>query len=323
MSWYRKVDCQVYGDEKYRRLSRPEKPSGREIWIYLLTRPGYEIPGIQACGVFTLAEEMGFESLPEGFREAFREVIAEGLAEYDADARVILLPKAFKHNFPQSPNVLKGWVKFYERIPDSPLKLKWLMILKAFTDGLSKAFQEAFTKAFGKALPKGIPNYSDSDSDSDSDKEREKSGAPAPDLSPEDPPEALKLATWIHDKLKRRSPQGPGLFIPNIADGLSVIKAETRYSWKQINTVIKWAMGVEFWTVPMRSLQKPAKRRQLPEMFESMREQMRAGDSRTRGQKEDQELRQREQSRSQSDSKGDFTRPGQINVLGKVADGAG
>jgi len=149
---------------------------------------------------------------------------------------------------------------------------------------------------------------SESETESETEKKSAREAAPVPSpirtepSRPDPEPEPLTrtdhttagvLAKWIKDQLVKRSPQGAHVFEPEIITGLLKIKGDTRYSWKQITTVIKWAAGQEFWIDKLRSLQKPAKRHTLPEWFETIRGNMRTGDSKTRGAADDAALDER------------------------------
>lgn len=171
MARYSKVDRRTWSDEKFNRLT-PAPPSGRYLWIYLLTNPHQtSIPGIFVCGEAMLAEALGWplqggleglgEGFAKGFREVFRELVEEGMAEADWKARVIHLPNAWKYNFPENPNVVKSWRTAWDEIPECQLKLKAWQRLNALMQGKGKKFVEAFRDACpkpGKGLGNGMPN---------------------------------------------------------------------------------------------------------------------------------------------------------------------
>lgn len=165
-SWYRKIDIRVYGDEKFRRLS-PLPPSGQSLWLYLLAPPeSTPIPGVIRAGRAALAESLGWPL--EAFEEAFREVFREGMAEACWESRLVWLPNALRYNFPESPNVIKGWAKHWDAVPECALKLRIYHALAAFfeedskeraadvsgSEQRSKTDPEAYLKAFVKAFPK-------------------------------------------------------------------------------------------------------------------------------------------------------------------------
>lgn len=147
MARYRKVDIRVWGDERVRRLSVPT-PNGRDCWLYLLTAAqSTALPGVIPAGAGAMAETLRWPA--EGFREAFREVSREGLAKADWEAGLVWIPKALKYNPPESPNVVIGWGKAFDELPDSELKSEIYSNISKTMEAFGKGFQEAFAKAFG------------------------------------------------------------------------------------------------------------------------------------------------------------------------------
>lgn len=145
MMRYRTLDVRLWGDTKFRALSRIQ-PSGQALFLYLLTNPNTtSIPGLFRAGAAGMAEELGWTT--EGFLEAFREVMAEGLVKADLDSRVIFIPNAIKFNKPQSINVVKSWHYHWDEIPECPLKFEAYQILKDFIKGMGNAFLDAFVLA--------------------------------------------------------------------------------------------------------------------------------------------------------------------------------
>lgn len=160
MSWHRKIDIRIHGDEKYRRLSKPQ-PNGRTLFEHLLYGPHTDsMPGLSVAGARGMAEALGWEL--EGFREAFGEVYGEGLAQADWEARVVYVKNAIRYNPPASPNVIRGWAKRYDLIPECALKREWLLRVKSFLEnefkperGSAAAFLKAFMEVFGEAFAEG------------------------------------------------------------------------------------------------------------------------------------------------------------------------
>jgi len=151
MARYRKIDTRMWGDCKFRELSSP-KPSGKYLWMFLLTGPQTSnIPGLFHAGEMALAEEL--EWSVEDFREAFGEVFRKGLVEADWKARVVWVPNAVKYNQPESPNVVKSWRYAWDEIPECNLKAEAHERLKAFTEGLGEGFAKAFAEACAQPSP--------------------------------------------------------------------------------------------------------------------------------------------------------------------------
>lgn len=144
-SAYRKVSVCAWSDLKVRNLSAL-KPSGQAMFLMLLVGPQTtNIPGVQPVGRMAFAEILGWEL--EDFDEAFGEALDEGLVEADWKARLVFVPKAIKHNLPQSPNVVKSWAFTWSLVPECELKNKaWNVIYEALSE-LGQSFAEAFKTA--------------------------------------------------------------------------------------------------------------------------------------------------------------------------------
>ena len=150
MSLYSKIHRRMWGDAKFCALSAAP-PNAQTLWLYLMTGPQCGvIPGLFSIGEAALAEALGWPL--KGFREAFAEVFAKGMAEADWKARLVWLPNAPRHNEPASPNVIVGWGRAFDELPECALKVKAFGGLEALSKDLGKAFAEAFRKAFRKPL---------------------------------------------------------------------------------------------------------------------------------------------------------------------------
>jgi hypothetical protein len=160
MARYRKIDIRMWGDREVLRLSRPQ-PNGQSLWVYLLAGPATGIiPGAYRLREGGLADELGWTV--EGFREAFAEVSGEAfrhgfrhgaekpLAKADWAAGMVWVPKAIKHNPPQSIHVVSSWKVAWDELPECDLKLEAYQGLRAYLEGMSKGF----VKAFDEAIPK-------------------------------------------------------------------------------------------------------------------------------------------------------------------------
>lgn len=168
MSWYRMVDVRIHGDEKYLNLT-PDEPSGRALFKHLLICPeNGPLPGVVRAGSAALAEAL--EWLPERLRERFGELFREGLAEADWKARLVFLPNGIKYNPPNNPNVVAGWARHWDALPEGPLKRKiWERYHAHFLEEVERRTREiesgerdkkqdpsALLTAFLKVIPKPI-----------------------------------------------------------------------------------------------------------------------------------------------------------------------
>ena len=162
MTIYRKVEPQMWGDERFLRLS-PIPPSGQSLWLYLLSAPETTIlPGLVRAGRLALAESLRWT--PKAFDEAFGEVFREGMAIADWERRIVWLPKALKHNPPANPNVVVAWAKAFVEVPDCPLArrigsdvIAYLVSGCKCVAGVTEAFGKAFGKDFREAFDKAVP----------------------------------------------------------------------------------------------------------------------------------------------------------------------
>ncbi len=158
MSRYRPIDPRMWGDEKFKSLSKP-KPNGQTLWQFLLTGPHTNgCPGLFHRGEMALSEELGW-SLKD-FRRCFREIEEKEMAVADWKARVVLVSNALKYDPPQSPNVVKKWAKDFDEIPECELKVRYYEIVKGFLEGYPKAFLDAFNKFFKKPSSKSFQKTS-------------------------------------------------------------------------------------------------------------------------------------------------------------------
>jgi len=146
-STYRKVDTRIWNDAKFRSLDDRAKLA----FLMLLTHPSMTAVGAMRATLAGLAEELGWE--PEAFREAFAQSLGKGMVEHDARACFIGLPKFLEYNRPESPNVVKAWVRSFDLLPECEHKTRLLARCRAFVEGLDVAFKEALTQAIAKAMP--------------------------------------------------------------------------------------------------------------------------------------------------------------------------
>lgn len=156
MARYAKTDVRIWDDEKVKAMT-PIPPCGQGLWIRLLvSRHRSAVPGILCVGEAALAEELGWPL--KDFREAFREAEEQGLVKADWKARVVWIPKAWKYNRPESPNVVKSWAIPWDETPECDLKREAYRILKALLEGFHKDFLEAFKKACAEPSSKPLAN---------------------------------------------------------------------------------------------------------------------------------------------------------------------
>ena len=145
ISPYRKVSMSIWSDAKVRQLS-PLLPSGQSLFFMLLAGPQTtNVPGVQPVGRWAFIEML--EWAPDEFDKAFNEVYQAGFVKVDWSSRFIFVPKAIKHNLPQTLNVVKSWAATWSRVSDCPLKHEaWQTIREALVP-LGTSFVDAFEAA--------------------------------------------------------------------------------------------------------------------------------------------------------------------------------
>jgi len=154
MGRYRKIDPRMWGDEKFKALSKPQ-PNAQTLWQYLLTGPHTNsCPGLFNIGEAALAENLGWPL--EQFRKRFKELLDKEMVKADFVARVIFIPRAIFYDPPDNPNVVKHWSKMYDEIPECKLKSEFYHIFKQYVEGLCKQLDERSRERFIKAFTEGF-----------------------------------------------------------------------------------------------------------------------------------------------------------------------
>jgi hypothetical protein len=162
---YRRIAIRMHGDEKVRKLSKPP-PSGKGLWYELLIgeQTGI-IPGLFKIGEAAFAEQLEWpicadesKGISKGFREAFAEAVDQGMVRADWKVRLVFVPNAVAHNFPQSPNVILHWRVAWDLLPECELKLEAWQHIRALFKSEGEAWVKAFEKACPKPFEKASPN---------------------------------------------------------------------------------------------------------------------------------------------------------------------
>lgn len=112
---YRKLEVRVWYDEKFSQLN----PTEKLIFLYILQGPQTNRIGYFCFSVGECAECLGLTG--EGVREGVRGVCQTLSWHFDQTHRVILLPHWFKYNQPGSKDTLKGYLKDFDNLPNTPL----------------------------------------------------------------------------------------------------------------------------------------------------------------------------------------------------------
>jgi hypothetical protein len=151
MARYRKVDIRMWGDEKFRSLSRPS-PNGQFLWIYLLTGPHTNgLPGVFDTGAASLSEALNWPVT--SLKRCLAPILARRMAVYDERHHLFWIPNAIRYNLPSSPNVIRSWSKTWDELPECLLKAR---AREGLRKGIAEALGEAFVRAFDEACPKAF-----------------------------------------------------------------------------------------------------------------------------------------------------------------------
>jgi hypothetical protein len=248
---YSKVSRRLWGSEDFRSLSS-SKPSARELWLYLLTCPEQGvIPGIFRAFEGGIADQLGWSVV--ALREYWGECSAKGMARADWRAGLVVIPRAFFHNPPASPNHLHGWREEWDELPDCELKSEYFHTLKGYVHGLGKPWVDGWGKYWGEYYPKHCrPQEQDQEQDQEQEQEQEQTNRSVPQAAaplvlvssePTSDPAATVFAAYL-DARKRHRPKGS---VPVLTDDRRKLVARWLKSYP-VETLSAAAAGI--WLSP-------------------------------------------------------------------------
>lgn len=158
MARYRKIDVRVWNDKKFSDF--PD--DGKLAFLFLLTHPNLTSLGAMRATKAGLAEELGWAG-PK-FGRVFDSLVTADMVRFDARASFLWLPNFLRYNAPENPNVVRGWAKSLDLLPECALRDRVLhasyLSLARIGKGLPEAFREVFGEGFGKGLPEPPPKGS-------------------------------------------------------------------------------------------------------------------------------------------------------------------
>lgn len=188
MSFYSSIDRRINADKWFRDLSH----MGQLLWFRLLTGP-HVTP---VAGLWPATEDglaRAFKMSIGLFRKTYRELAGAqdkptGKVHADWDAGVIWFPKAIHvpANQPKNENVLRGWMKHLELVPECGLRdrgvteiVEWVNSSgKRFPYGLPAGFPKPLLKQFGEQSGGHSPR-AQQEQEQDQEQEQEKRTAAA------------------------------------------------------------------------------------------------------------------------------------------------
>lgn len=148
---YRKIDPRIWNDEKFRALSREEKL----IALYVLTAQSNRL------GFFKFSKALAAEDLNmpvETFAKGFEKVCKALAWRFDSEARVILIPKWFRYNCPENPNVLKSCLEDLHDLPRTPLVSEFALCVQYLPQTLHETFRKGLEERYGERYPQRMPH---------------------------------------------------------------------------------------------------------------------------------------------------------------------
>lgn len=187
MSRYRPVDTRLWNDRKFLELDS----DGRLLWCLLLTAPStLPIPGVILGGEGTLSEQLGWSV--ELFRAVFGTLLAKHLS-VKHEGRVFWLTNALKYQPPKNPNMIKGWSKTWDDIPEGLLKLEIWEALRIACKPWAKLFDGLFRKPTGEQTDPLFLKQKHQEQEQEQEQEREEADHSLSVVKPL-PPEHQELA---------------------------------------------------------------------------------------------------------------------------------
>lgn len=184
---YRKIDPRIWNDEKFRALSREEKL----IALYVLTAQSNRL------GFFKFSKALAAEDLNmpvETFAKGFEKVCKALAWRFDPEARVLLIPKWFRYNCPENPNVLKSCLEDLHDLPRTPLVSEFALCVQYLPQTLHETFRKGLEERYGERYPQRMP-HQEQEQEQEQEKEQEQevevSSARSQAIDAKPPPEQV------------------------------------------------------------------------------------------------------------------------------------
>lgn len=147
---YRKVVRKTWRKQNYRAL--PD--SLKILLLYLWTGPDATNPGLYYISVGTISDDL--EIPVETVRERLGILSQDGWLYYDADARVVFLPKWDKFDPPENGNVCKSFKSHVAELPDTELTGYFLTTLKPYCERFNIPLDEGLCIPLPEPSANGI-----------------------------------------------------------------------------------------------------------------------------------------------------------------------
>lgn len=145
---YRKVSVRIWGDPEFCQLSNDAKL----IFLFLLTHPHMTGMGAMRATIQGLAAELGMTE--KGYREGLRIPLSKGMVRVDEASKLVVLPNFINHNPPENPNVVVGWGKVIDTLPECTLLVEHLQHVRETVEDLGRGLAKGLPKPFTKGMRK-------------------------------------------------------------------------------------------------------------------------------------------------------------------------
>jgi hypothetical protein len=141
---YRKVYTRIWEDPRFVALA----PAEKLVALYLLT-----CPQSNGAGLYQLSLAMAGEEhlrMDRGELAKAIETVSKAFGwGFDESSRTVYLTTWWKYNQPVNLNVVKGAVSQAKKVPEGPLKERFMNNREHMSENLSKWFDKSFAKPFG------------------------------------------------------------------------------------------------------------------------------------------------------------------------------
>ena len=189
----------IWNDAKFTSMS----DDSQLLFLFILTHPQMTSIGAMRITLSGLAEEKGWSK--ERLSKAFLEVSGKGLLEYDSERFCLILPKFIKHNPPESPNVITGWSKTLDLIPECGLRIKQIQNVRSYIYSMGESFVKAFER-LPEVFRKSMPNQ-----EQEQEQEQEEIYCPSPEGPPAHSSNGVpykQIVDYLNEKTGKRFSAG-------------------------------------------------------------------------------------------------------------------
>jgi len=221
-------------------------PKDKVVWIFMITGPHMKE---SAGGLVCLRFDSMFDQLRRSFggnwimredlERTLRNINDSELTFYDREHEVMLIPNWIKHNRPQSPKNMLGYIKHLSRIPPCSMCNDWLDIMKNHCLERGKSWCETFDDNFEQRYV-----------DIKKPQEEQQSLFAGMDHAGDGEPPAwcLAVSAMMRDEMRKHSPRRiVGRDTTRWAWEIEKIERLDGYSQQDIRYVAKWVYTDEFW----------------------------------------------------------------------------